>query len=214
MSDNLLYWNQFSDIDPRMTKAITGKGYSGTSPSPQYVIQCLTKMFGPAGKGFGWEVITESFEPLGAETLHWCRIKFWWRDEEGPHSIESYGQTRAAYKTAKGKNLVDEDAPKKSLTDAIVKAASYVGVAANIFLGRWDDNKYVHSLALRYEAEERLPEIEKAIEGATTMDALGRHWRDNQELIRSLSDAEREALTRAKDDRKDAISQASRMAAE
>ena len=32
----------------------------------------------------------------------------------------------------------DEDAPKKSLTDAIIKAASHLGIAANIFLGRWD----------------------------------------------------------------------------
>ena len=50
---------------------------------------------------------------------------------------------------------VDEDAPKKSLTDAIVKAASQVGIAANIFLGRWDDQKYVAQVNAEYREEER-----------------------------------------------------------
>jgi hypothetical protein len=49
--------------------------------------------------------------------------------------------------------MVDEDAPKKSLTDAITKAASHLGIAANIFLGRWDDNKYVAEVAQGYAAE-------------------------------------------------------------
>ena len=49
---------------------------------------------------------------------------------------------------------VDEDAPKKSLTDAIVKAASHLGVAANIFLGRWDDQKYVAEVNEEYRREE------------------------------------------------------------
>jgi hypothetical protein len=151
MTDNLSIWNRFADIDPKHTKPITGKSYKGTSPNPQYIIQCLTEMFGPVGKGFGWEVLHEGFTPLGEEILHWCRIRFWHGARD--NWFESYGQTKALMKTRNGM-MSDEDAPKKSLTDAIVKAASHIGIAANIFLGRWDDQKYVSDLNSEFREKE------------------------------------------------------------
>lgn len=152
MTDNLKIWERFADIDPKFTKSITGKSYKGTSPNPQYVIRCLTEIFGPVGQGFGWRVLSEEFTPLGQEVLHWCRIEFWHTDRA--NTFESYGQTKAAYGTSSGKFMVDEDAPKKSLTDAIVKAASHIGIAANIFLGRWDDSKYLAEVNAEYRAAE------------------------------------------------------------
>ena len=155
---NLDLWNKYADIDPAFTKKITGKDYSGTSPIPQYVIRCLTEMFGPVGKGFGWTVLAENFEPMGDTHLHWCRIRFWWRDEQGVHSVEEYGQTKAAYVTSQGKHRVDEDAPKKSLTDAIVKGASHLGIASNIFMGRWDDrNTLIRSTPITPRQRSRSP---------------------------------------------------------
>ena len=155
MTDNLRHWNRFSDIDPKFTKPITGKPYKGTSPNPQYVIRCLTEIFGPVGEGFGWDVVAEDFTPIGDELLHWCRIKFWHTDRA--NKFDSYGQTKAIMKTKSG-FMSDEDAPKKSLTDAVIKAASHVGVAANIFLGRWDDQKYVAEVAADYRAKEKAAE--------------------------------------------------------
>lgn len=171
MSDNLKIWDTHADIDPKFTKAITGKAYKGTSPNPQYVIRCLTDLFGPVGIGFGWRVVAEDFKQLGDETLHWCRIEFWHTDRA--NTFESYGQTKAAYPKKSGDFMVDEDAPKKSLTDAIVKAASHVGIGANIFLGRWDDQKYVAEVAAEFRADEKAtaynpaPHI-AAIEAATS----------------------------------------------
>jgi len=151
MSSNLDLWDMFADIDPKFTKPITGKPYKGTSPNPQYIIRCLTEMFGPVGVGFGWEVTAEGFTPLGDEVLHWCRIRFWHGNGKG---FDAYGQTKALMKTKSG-FMADEDAPKKSLTDAIVKAASQIGVGANIFLGRWDDQKYVAEVNREFRDEER-----------------------------------------------------------
>lgn len=150
MAGNLHLWDRFADIDPKFTKAITGKPYKGTSPNPHYVIRCLTEMFGPVGVGFGWEVKADGFEPMGDEVLHWCRIRFWHGDGPG---FDAYGQTKALMKTKNGLTL-DEDAPKKSLTDAITKAAAQIGVAANIFLGRWDDSRYVENVNQEFRREE------------------------------------------------------------
>lgn len=188
---NLDLWNKHADIDPAFTKKITGKDYGGTSPNPQYVVRCLTEMFGPVGKGFGWVVLAENFEPLGDTHLHWCRIRFWWRDEQGEHSVEEYGQTKAAYVTSQGKHRVDEDAPKKSLTDAIIKGASHLGVAANIFLGRWDDQKYVDQVNADYREAEKpqpspaeLAEAVSIINAAPDVDAMTAAWQRMPEPVR------------------------------
>lgn len=151
MTNNLALWDRFSDIDPKFTKPITGKAYRGTSPNPHYVIRCLTEMFGPVGSGFGWDVEAEGFQQLGDENLHWCRVRFWHSDRK--NGFSAYGQTKALMKTKNGL-MLDEDAPKKSLTDAITKAASQVGIGANIFLGRWDDSKYVAEVNAEYRKDD------------------------------------------------------------
>lgn len=211
--DNLKIWEAHADIDPKFTKAITGRDYGGTSPNPQYVIKCLTDLFGPAGKGFGWRVVAEGFERFGDTALHWCRIEFWHTDRG--NIFEAYGQTKAAYVTSTGKMRVDEDAPKKSLTDAIVKAASQVGIAANIFLGRWDDQKYVAEVNAEYRAEERKAagpsqdEIahERAVNDAQAMIESADSLADLQGVWRGLkptTQADRRVIN-AKDKRKNEL---------
>ncbi len=205
---NLEHWNRFADIDPKFTKAITGKAYKGTSPNPQYVIRCLTEMFGPVGQGFGWRVLREEFQPLGEKTLHWCRIEFWHSDPRC--CFESYGQTLAAYPTSSGGFMVDEDAPKKSLTDAIIKAASHIGIAANIFLGRWDDQKYVAEVNAEYRADEAPKfdavaahdRIARKLEGTKTLADLGDAWKSESHVLKEIEGVRVDlynALTKTKD---------------
>ena len=186
MSNNLDLWNRFADIDPAFTKPITGKDYRGTSPNPHYVIQCLTEMFGPVGVGYGWEVEQDEFTPIGEEVLHWCRIRFWHTDRS--NGFSAYGQTKALMKTKNGLRL-DEDAPKKSLTDAITKAASQIGIAANIFLGRWDDSKYVAEVNAEYRQEERKTDpAAKAVEYINGADSLAELKRQYDNLPEPMKD--------------------------
>lgn len=211
---NLDQWNKFADIDPKFTKPITGKPYKGTSPNPQYVIRCLTEMFGPVGQGFGWRVIAEEFTPLGDEVLHWCRIEFW-HTVRG-NTFESYGQTKAAYQTRNSGFMVDEDAPKKSLTDAIIKAASHIGIAANIFLGRWDDQKYVAEVNAEYRADE-VPQFDpvaahdrivKRLEAAKTYDVLAEVWTECQPVVMQIAEVRKDlgrSCYEARDKRKAAF---------
>lgn len=194
-SSNLNLWKAHEDIDPKFTKAITGRDYGGTSPNPQYVIKCLTDLFGPVGQGFGWRVIAEGFERFGDTALHWCRIEFWHTDRG--NTFEAYGQTKAAYVTSAGKMRVDEDAPKKSLTDAIVKAASQIGIAANIFLGRWDDQKYVAEVNAEYRKEERAKPADpealaiacESLANADSVEALNAIWLDLPPAVKADASA-------------------------
>jgi hypothetical protein len=100
-------------------------------------------VFGPCGLGWGVQILSERFERFGDEALHIAHVKVWYVQDGKRCEIEQMGQTRAAYNTSSGKYMVDEDAPKKSATDGMVKCLSMLGFAGDIFSGQWDDSKYV-----------------------------------------------------------------------
>lgn len=152
MTDNLELWHKVEKTDPSQTKAITGKSYKGTSPKPFYLVQKATETFGPCGIGWGFKVLDERIEdgaliaPGFHERMSVARVLVWykWAGERG--EVEHIGGTLFSGKYASGKTFTDEDAPKKSVTDALVKALSMIGFAGDIFMGRYDDSKYVAEL--------------------------------------------------------------------
>ena len=142
--DNKALWVRAFTTDPRAVKPITGKQYKGNSPKPYWIIERLTDEFGPCGLGWGFTILSERFERFGdAESLHIAVVRLWYVMDGQRGEFEQVGQTRSSYMSAAGKFIVDEDAPKKSVTDALVKCASYLGFAGDIFSGMWDDSKYV-----------------------------------------------------------------------
>ena len=144
MSDNKALWQRVCVTDPKAVKAITGKQYSGNSPKPYWIIERLTDEFGPCGIGWGFNILNERIERFSdTDTLHIAVVRLWYLLDGKRGELEQIGQTKASYTTSKGSFLLDEDAPKKSVTDALIKCASYLGFAGDIFSGRWDDSKYV-----------------------------------------------------------------------
>jgi len=141
--DNMKLWQSVCVTDPKAVKPITGKQYKGNSPKPYWVIQRATEVFGPCGLGWGVKILSERFERFGDEALHIAHVMVWYMQDGKRCEIEQMGQTRASYISAAGKHIVDEDAPKKSATDGMVKCLSMLGFAGDIFSGQWDDSKYV-----------------------------------------------------------------------
>jgi hypothetical protein len=140
---NMKLWDSVCVTAPHAVKAITGKQYKGNSPKPYWIIQRATEVFGPCGIGWGVHIISERFERFGDEALHIAQVQVWYELDGKRGVIEQMGQTRAEYTSAGGKHIVDEDAPKKSVTDGMVKCLSMIGFAGDIFSGQWDDSKYV-----------------------------------------------------------------------
>jgi hypothetical protein len=156
MTENLSLWRAVERTPTEHTKAITGKSYSGTSPKPYYLVQKATETFGPVGIGWGFTIVDERIEDgAGGERLHIARVRVWykWNGERG--EVEHIGGTSFSGTRASGKAYTDEDAPKKSVTDALVKALSMIGFAGDIFMGRYDDSKYVGELKAEAAAEKR-----------------------------------------------------------
>lgn len=153
MTDPTALWDSVCKTPPSETKAITGKPYQGTSPKPYWIVRKATETFGPCGIGWGIEIVRERVEEGAAgEKVHIAHVRIWyvWGEKRGV--VEHVGQTTFSGVRSSGKPFTDEDAPKKSVTDAMVKALSLIGFAGDIFMGRYDDSKYVNDLRAEEKA--------------------------------------------------------------
>lgn len=150
---NKTLWDSIRVTNPSAVKKITGKSYQGNSPKPYWLIERATDTFGPVGIGWGVTVKSERFERMSdTDVLHVAVVSVWYvLNGVRSETFDQMGGTKAAYMTSSGKLMVDEDAGKKSVTDAMVKCLSMIGFCADIFSGMWDDSKYVEWAAEQYE---------------------------------------------------------------
>lgn len=165
-AQNLRLWENVEKTDPHYTKPFSrGGGFRGTATNATYLAKKATETFGPMGIGWGLEILDESImegAPLDAqgnlEKIHKVRVKLWYKLGEERGEVIQFGQTTFVGRNRNGL-FTDEEAPKKSLTDAMSKCLSLLGFSADIYLGRFDDNKYVNDLqqeyAEKHEAEQR-----------------------------------------------------------
>ena len=198
MSTNKALWQRAFTTDPKAVKAITGKQYSGNSPKPYWIVERLTDEFGPCGIGWGFQIISERFERFSdTDSLHVASLRFWYMLDGKRGELEQIGQTKASYTTKAGAFMLDEDAPKKSVTDALVKCASYLGFAGDIFSGRWDDSKYVAEAGAEWNRRRTEEDPQRAawletqkglIFGAATVGALKSVMADAVDLAMSNND--------------------------
>lgn len=146
-------WDAVCRTNPAYAKKFSrGGGFSGTATNGTYLVREATQQFGPYGIGWGIEILNEDYiegAPIiidGAvvthEKIHVLRIKLWYILDGVRGEVPHFGQTTFVGKNKHGP-FTDEEAPKKSLTDAMSKALSMLGFAADIHLGLYDDNKYV-----------------------------------------------------------------------
>jgi len=145
-------WERVRVTNPSAVKKITGKSYQGNSPKPYWLIERATETFGPIGIGWGVTVKSERFERMSeTDVLHVATVSIWYvLDGKRSETFDQMGGTKAAYMSSKGSLVIDEDAGKKSVTDAMVKCLSMIGFCADIFSGMWDDSKYVEWAAEQY----------------------------------------------------------------
>ena len=141
MTDNKRYWDQLKKTDPKFTKRIN-KGFGEiTTIDPQWQIGKMTEVFGPVGVGWGYNVkYTYTEQLVFAEVSVWTNFK------------DTYGPVCSVQKLWRKTGALDDEAPKKAMTDAMTKALSHLGVSADVFLGMFDNSKYVEKVAAEYKS--------------------------------------------------------------
>ncbi|UKA23357.1 hypothetical protein IHC92_20615 [Photobacterium damselae subsp. damselae] len=154
-NSNLELWNKGFKTDPEYTRLDPTTGR--TSISTQYRIQKCTEMFGPVGIGWGYTVLREwivdgspiirdgqFIEENGKflrEEVHKCEIEFWYKHNGEVAKLTQYGDTKKLYLTQNGYFYHDPECEKKSLSDALGKAMSMIGISADVYLGEFDNDK-------------------------------------------------------------------------
>jgi len=159
--NNMEIWNALCETDPNRTKKITGKKYKGDSINPNYVYEKLTDQFGPCGFGWGFKITKDQYNESGTgDIVHVVEIGLWYKiDDVKSELIPGKGATTFSGTYSSGP-FTDEDAEKKSVTDALTKASQLIGMSADIFGGMWDDSKYVAELKQKYSGGSEAPKIE------------------------------------------------------
>ena len=126
-------------------------------------MKLATKSIGPIGECWGYSIKEEridntrpmmilSLDGKGREMLrdgenivweqnHTILIEFWHGARE--NTFLQYGHTKYRYMKNDGsKIIVDNEYAKKSLTDAMKKCLSLIGICSDVFMGEFDDVNY------------------------------------------------------------------------
>jgi hypothetical protein len=146
MSDNLRLWDAVEKTNPAHTKKVKF-GRSITAIDPYHQIKNATEQFGAAGDGWGWSVVDTKFLPTNEVA---CLVRVWHSSKD--KYIEQWGQNGLFIDKAEEKK--DADCMKKATTDGLTKCLSMMGFNADIFLGKFDDSKYVQKVAGEFAASE------------------------------------------------------------
>jgi hypothetical protein len=139
---NMDLWDRVSKTNPAHTKKVTF-GRAITAIDPYRQIEAATREFGPAGQGWGWSVKQVEHLPTNEVAV---LVNVWIKDKlsNDNGSIEQWGQ--ASLYIDKNEKMKDKDLMKKATTDGLTKCLSCMGFNADIFLGKFDDNKYIQEM--------------------------------------------------------------------
>ena len=134
-------WNAVEKTNPKYTKQV-GFGRKFTSINAQYQVMCATEQFGAFGKG--WGIKNEFFTPI-IEGLIGYTATLWWKAEDMTElSLDCYSfEINSSIATHSKAGKLDDECYKKVSTDAMTKGLSKLGFNADVFLGQYDDNRYV-----------------------------------------------------------------------
>jgi len=159
--DNMAVWDAVSKTDVDHTKHVDQRG-GFTAIDAHSQIMVATQQFGPIGQGWGYENKYGEVHLESGKVLVWCDVTLWW-NKEGPEWEGNRGRiVRNEYGPVRGgamlvndvKRKPDTDAYKKASTDGLTKLLSHLGFNADVFLGLFDDNKYVEGLKKEKDAEQ------------------------------------------------------------
>ncbi len=116
-----------------------------TDINPQWRYEAMTEQFGLVGIGWKYEIQKLWTEPgANGETLAFAQVAVFVRDpdtKEWSDAIVGIGGSKLINKFNAGPKSNDEGY-KMAVTDAFSTSLKMIGVAADIYAGRWDGSKY------------------------------------------------------------------------
>lgn len=143
MTDTMKLWDAVAKTNPVNTKHVSQRG-GFTSICAQSQIMEATRQFGPLGIGWGYDAAP----PIFHDSLVFVPVTLWHGDR-----ANKFGPVTGGAEWRSDKGRLDSDAVKKATTDAVTKLLSQLGFNADVFLGLYDDNKYVEQMRREFTPE-------------------------------------------------------------
>ncbi|CAO3409596.1 hypothetical protein [Azospirillum largimobile] len=158
--DTMFLWNRLKRTDPKATKPFTRSGgFRGTQIDPTWRFQMMTEVFGPIGKGWGYEQVDWTI----AERMIFICARVWYIDPESKEKCftgPQWGGTEMV-RRRNGMEMPDDECFKMSMTDAVGKCLLQLGLAADVYMGQFDDSKYREESEAFYAAKSN-PDLQPA----------------------------------------------------
>ena len=144
MKENLELWHKVEKTNPKYTKQANVGGNKITSIAPQYQIMNVTEQFGSYGKTWGFKNIELDYALVPEFNLIVFKAIFFYPDGEFPtiNSIKMFMDN--------AKLKIDDNFAKKLETDTLTKAISKLGFNADIFMGKFDDTRYLAEITKEF----------------------------------------------------------------
>ena len=201
MTDNLELWHRYGTTDPRHTKEVS-YGRKFTAIDGYYQIMRATEAFGPFGTGWGWtsdeEVVVAVDQTGKAHTFAKVKLSLWYY-HAGQDERCVAGPVIAMNMLLSKAGVPDEEAFKKATTDALTKALSYLGFSADVFMGKFDDVRYVADMKKKFEKADqeqaaKLPDdaaiAVSSIKAAVSVASLTNIWNSMKDSYEKLTPAQ------------------------
>lgn len=143
-NENLKLWNLVEKTNPNYTKKANVKGNNITSIAPQFQILNATEQFGIYGVKWGFRDIEVDYTLVPICGLVYWKAIFFFPDGEFPatNSISIWRNNEMT--------KADDQFAKKVETDSLTKCLSKLGFNADIFLGKFENDRYIEDLKTEF----------------------------------------------------------------
>ena len=165
---NLELWSRVEKTNPAHTKPANVRGNKITAIAPQQQIKNATEQFGCYGIGWGFKSTNFDYSMLEKTGIVVFNGVFYFPKGEFPIS-----SSISAYKDG-AMTKPDADFAKKVETDALTKALSKLGFNADVFMGLFDDHKYVQMMSEEFKVptKDDLSWVKAISEGNASLEDL------------------------------------------
>jgi len=167
--NNMEIWNKVKQPPPSALKVIGAgrlKGKSDINPQWRYVV--MTEVFGICG--CGWKYTIDKLwreEATDGQVFAFAQISVYILEKEKENitlqkwsePIQGIGGSMLVTKESSGLHSSDEGY-KMAVTDALGTAMKMLGVAADIYAGKWDGSKYKDAPEDKKKTQDDVPDFQ------------------------------------------------------
>ena len=156
--NNIDIYEKSRSVPDNAKKQFNNGSFSGTDINPMWRIKKLTELFGPAGIGWYYEVLSERCETHHDTTMAIVNLNLYVKvDGEWSKPIYGTGGNTLVKSTKNGLKASDEGY-KMALTDALSVACKALGIGADVYFEK-DMTKYTNAQEKPVQGQETVVEM-------------------------------------------------------